>query len=108
VVCLCRKPPRPALDCRRCRVPRSDRPTRHGYSIHLSVPGRASVADRDSGLVRVQDRIEPLDAPHWLIVHRDLRRLPVIRAAMDWIAHIFAANRSILEGTETTSKRQAR
>jgi DNA-binding transcriptional LysR family regulator len=66
------------------------------------------LADRDPGLVRVLDRIEPLDAPHWLIVHRDMRRLPVIRAVMDWITHVFAANRSVLEGVETVGMHSAR
>jgi DNA-binding transcriptional LysR family regulator len=56
------------------------------------------IGDRDPTLVRVLGRIEQLDAPHWLIVHRDLRRLPVMRAVMDWVAYIFAANRSRLEG----------
>jgi DNA-binding transcriptional LysR family regulator len=58
------------------------------------------LADGDPGLMRVRSRIARLDAPHWLIVHRDLRRVPAVRAIMDWIAHSFAANRPRLEGTE--------
>lgn len=56
------------------------------------------LGDGDPALVRVRERIEALDAPHWLIVHRDLRRVPVIRAVMDWVAQAFAANRPVLEG----------
>jgi DNA-binding transcriptional LysR family regulator len=63
------------------------------------------LGDRDPALVRVLGRIAQLDAPHWLIVHRDLRRLPVIRAVMDWVAHVFAANRSRLEGGEADTPR---
>jgi DNA-binding transcriptional LysR family regulator len=59
------------------------------------------LGDRDPALVRMLGRIEQLDAPQWLIVHRDLRRLPIIRAVMDWVVHVFAANRSRLEGCET-------
>lgn len=66
------------------------------------------IAESDPGLVRVLDRIEPLDAPHWLIVHRDLRRLQVIRSVMNWVTQSFAANRCVLECTEATNKHSAR
>ncbi|OJW27741.1 MAG: hypothetical protein BGO51_20385 [Rhodospirillales bacterium 69-11] len=58
------------------------------------------VGDRDPALVRVGARIPALDAPHWLIVHRDLRRVPVVRAAMEWIRQVFAAHRAVLEGRD--------
>jgi DNA-binding transcriptional LysR family regulator len=61
------------------------------------------LADRDPALVRVQSRITPLDAPHWLIVHRNLRRLPAVRAVMDWVTRNFAASRARLEGAEAGS-----
>jgi DNA-binding transcriptional LysR family regulator len=57
------------------------------------------VGDAELGLVRVADRIAELDAVHWLIVHRDLRRVPRVRAVMDWIRDIFSSQRSRLEGT---------
>ncbi len=56
------------------------------------------VGDAEAGLVRVGGPIAELDAPHWLIVHRDLRRLPHIRAVMNWVAGVFAANRLRLAG----------
>lgn len=59
------------------------------------------LADRDPALVRVQGPIAALGAPHWLIVHRDLRRMPAVRAIMDWITRSFVANRPMLSGAET-------
>lgn len=56
------------------------------------------LGDADPALARVGDRIASLDAAHWLIVHRDLRRVPVIRGVMDWVSHAFAAHRARLEG----------
>ena len=42
-------------------------------------------AERDSGLVRIlADRIE-IKRSYWLVVHEDLRRLPRIRAVIDFI-----------------------
>jgi DNA-binding transcriptional LysR family regulator len=61
------------------------------------------VGDADPTLVRVLGRIEALDAPHWLIVHRDLRRLPYIRSVLDWITHVFSVNRATLEGRSSSS-----
>jgi DNA-binding transcriptional LysR family regulator len=56
------------------------------------------VGDTEQGLVRVTDPIAELDAVHWLIVHRDLRRVPRIRAAMDWIRDLFSSQKSRLAG----------
>jgi DNA-binding transcriptional LysR family regulator len=61
------------------------------------------LADGDPALVRAQGRVAALDAPHWLIVHRDLRRLPAVRAVMDWVTDTFKANRPMLEGSEAAS-----
>jgi len=56
------------------------------------------LGETDPTLRRVGARIAALDAPHWLIVHRDLRRLPAIRAMMQAIAASFATHRALLEG----------
>ena len=56
------------------------------------------LGDGDPALVRASAPIPALEAPHWLIVHRDLRRLPHVRAVMDWVTQRFAANRPELAG----------
>jgi DNA-binding transcriptional LysR family regulator len=56
------------------------------------------LGDADGSLTRTHDRIDQLDAIHWLIVHRDLRHVPQIRTVMDWIKQVFAAHRPMLEG----------
>jgi DNA-binding transcriptional LysR family regulator len=54
--------------------------------------------DPDLDLMRGRGRIGELDAPHWLIVHRALRRAPAIREVMDWIRYAFDSRRGWLEG----------
>jgi DNA-binding transcriptional LysR family regulator len=56
------------------------------------------LGEADPSLRRMGGRIAALDAPHWLIVHRDLRRLPAIRAMMQVITASFATHRALLEG----------
>lgn len=62
------------------------------------------LGDSDPGLVRATEPIPSLGAPHWLIAHRDLRRVPVIRAVMTWVTQVFAANRLMLEGVKRTAR----
>jgi len=56
------------------------------------------MGDAEPGLQRLGDPIAELDAAHWLIVHRDLRRLPHIRAVMDWVTGVFSESRARLMG----------
>lgn len=56
------------------------------------------LGDGDPALTRATHRLAELDAAHWLIVHRDLRRVPRVRAVMAWVKDIFAAQRPRLEG----------
>ena len=56
------------------------------------------VGDVEKDLTRVGDPIAELDAAHWLIVHRDLRRLPHIRFVMDWVHTVFETDVQRLMG----------
>lgn len=45
-----------------------------------------AVADREPGLVRLDDALAPLSRELWLMVHPELRNLVRIRVVMDWLA----------------------
>ena len=46
-------------------------------------------ADHDKSLKRVTDTIYTREA--WLLIHPDMRDMPVIRATSDWLIETFAA-----------------
>ncbi|MBT2298035.1 LysR family transcriptional regulator [Pseudomonas fluorescens] len=48
------------------------------------------MASAQSGLQRVPIEEQPLHAELWLVVHRDMRTAPGIRAMMDFVIHCFA------------------
>jgi DNA-binding transcriptional LysR family regulator len=48
---------------------------------------------------RLTPPIPELAAEYWIIVHRDLRRAPCVRTAIDWIKAVFAEQRDVLAGT---------
>lgn len=56
------------------------------------------LGDSDAGLVRIGGILPDVAADHWLLVHRDLRALPRIRAVMDALVRLFQEERSLLEG----------
>jgi len=56
------------------------------------------VGDSDEGLVRLSDPIETLGTDVWLLTHPDIRTVPRIRAAMDWLADIVTVQRPLIEG----------
>jgi DNA-binding transcriptional LysR family regulator len=56
------------------------------------------VGDGHPLLERVTPPIPELAAEYWIIVHRDLRRAPCVRAAVDWIKALFAEQRDVLAG----------
>ena len=56
------------------------------------------VGDGHPLLERLTPPIPELAAEYWVIVHRDLRRAPCVRAAIDWIKAIFAEQRDVLAG----------
>ena len=58
------------------------------------------IADGDPLLERVSLPVPELDAEHWVIVHRDLRRAACVRAVTDWIRQLFVEHRHKLAGIE--------
>lgn len=56
------------------------------------------VGDRHPLLERLTPPIPELDAEYWLIVHRDVRRGPAVRAVIDWLKAVFAEHRDMLAG----------
>jgi DNA-binding transcriptional LysR family regulator len=56
------------------------------------------VGDGHPLLERLTPRIPELDAKYWLIVHRDLRRAPCVRAVIDWVRKVFAEQREMIAG----------
>jgi DNA-binding transcriptional LysR family regulator len=56
------------------------------------------VGDGHPLLERLTPAIPELDAEYWIIVHRDLRRAPCVRAVIDWMKAVFAEQRDALAG----------
>jgi len=56
------------------------------------------VGDGHPLLERLGTPIPELAATYWMIVHRDLRRAPCVRAVIDWIKALFAEQRDVLAG----------
>ena len=67
-----------------------------------SAPGLAVLpcylGDPDPALRRVGGVIPEVFADQWLLVHRDLRALPRVRAVMDAVVELFQRERALLEG----------
>jgi DNA-binding transcriptional LysR family regulator len=53
------------------------------------------IGDRDHDLVRVGKDVPPFARDIWLLVHRDLRRTPPVRAVMDFVAVVISENRDL-------------
>ena len=56
------------------------------------------LADQDSALRRVGGVLPEITTEQWLLVHRDLRALPRVRAVMDALVELFQRHRPVLEG----------
>jgi DNA-binding transcriptional LysR family regulator len=56
------------------------------------------LGDQDPALRRVGGMLAEVSAEQWLLVHRDLRALPRVRAVMDALVELFQRHRSVLEG----------
>jgi DNA-binding transcriptional LysR family regulator len=56
------------------------------------------LADGDPQLRRIGAPLKEVVAEQWLLVHRDLRALPRVRAVMDAIIRLFHEERALLEG----------
>jgi DNA-binding transcriptional LysR family regulator len=59
------------------------------------------LADQDPGLRRVGGVLPEVFAEQWLLVHRDLRALPRVRAVMDALVELFQRHRALLEGARS-------
>jgi DNA-binding transcriptional LysR family regulator len=57
------------------------------------------MGDADAGLRRIAP-VKDVIAEQWLLVHRDLRALPRVRAVMDAIIRLFHEDRALLEGRQ--------
>jgi DNA-binding transcriptional LysR family regulator len=62
------------------------------------------LADGDPALRRIGAPLKEVAADQWLLVHRDLRALPRIRAVMDAIIRLFHEERALLEGRAPTRR----
>ena len=63
----------------------------------------------DAALKRVGGVLPQVFADQWLLVHRDLRALPRVRAVMDAVIVLFQRERALLEGAMVpVTKREKR
>ncbi|HZW72223.1 MAG TPA: hypothetical protein VFF43_01695, partial [Caldimonas sp.] len=56
------------------------------------------LGDADPALRRVGPILPEVAADQWLLVHRDLRALPRVRAVMDALVQLFRDERAAIEG----------
>ena len=67
------------------------------------------LGDPDLQLQRIGDVLTDVFADQWLLVHRDLRALPRVRAVMDAVIVLFQRERALLEGAMVpATKREKR
>lgn len=65
------------------------------------------LVDGDPLLQRVGGNLEEVAADQWLLVHRDLRTLPRVRAVMDALIELFQQRRPLLEGRQRAARTAA-
>jgi DNA-binding transcriptional LysR family regulator len=53
------------------------------------------IGDADHDLVRIGESVPPFARDIWLVVHRDLRKTPAVRAVMDFVAAVISDNRDL-------------
>ena len=53
------------------------------------------LGESDRDLVRIRDDVPTFARDIWLVVHRDLRKTPMLRAAMDFVAAAISENRDL-------------
>jgi DNA-binding transcriptional LysR family regulator len=56
------------------------------------------IGDGHPVLERLSAPIPELAATYWMVVHRDLRRVPCVRAVIDWLRQTFAEQRDLIRG----------
>jgi len=62
------------------------------------------LGDADTALKRLGAPLPEVTADQWLLVHRDLRDLPRVRAVMDSLVRLFQEERATLEGAHTPAR----
>jgi len=62
------------------------------------------LGDADPALRRLGAPLPEVTAEQWLLVHRDLRDLPRVRAVMDSLVRLFQEERATLEGARTPAR----
>ena len=65
------------------------------------------LGDVDPVLRRIGGVIDEVEADQWLLVHRDLRALPRVRAVMDALVTLFQDERAVIEGRAAEPRAQA-
>jgi DNA-binding transcriptional LysR family regulator len=53
------------------------------------------LADRDRDLIRIEQDVPTFTRDIWLVVHRDLRKTPAVRAVMDFVTGVVSRNRDL-------------
>jgi DNA-binding transcriptional LysR family regulator len=86
---------RPAIRCNNWLVVRETARAGGGFAILPCYLG-----DADDRLQRIGGPIPEVFADQWLLVHRDLRALPRVRAVMDAVIELFQRKRALLAGKE--------
>lgn len=62
------------------------------------------LAEAEPGLLPVDPPAPPPEREAWLVVHRDLKEVPRVRALIDHIVGIFTAERSLLAGRRNSGQ----
>ena len=62
------------------------------------------LGDDDAALRRIGSILEEVAADQWLLVHRDLRDLPRVRAVMDVLIQLFQDERGTIEGRRAPAR----
>jgi DNA-binding transcriptional LysR family regulator len=53
------------------------------------------LADRERDLVRIREKVPSFTRDIWVVVHRDLRKTPAVRAVMDFVAAVVSEHRAL-------------
>jgi len=89
---------RPAIRCNNWLVVRETARAAGGFAVLPCYLG-----DADDRLQRIGGPIPEVFADQWLLVHRDLRALPRVRAVMDAVIDLFQRERVLLAGKARSS-----
>lgn len=65
------------------------------------------LGDTDGRVQRVGGILDDVAVEQWLLVHRDLRTLPRVRAVMDAVINLFQRHKSLLEGRDRPARAAA-